>query len=240
MGSVTVGKGEHVIQVEESRYFRIKTLLLETDTPLTWPQEAEEQVEATPFWKRTVLHGMKFLIVVAVLFVIYLFRSRIWTFLGTIFRPIRNLLSRTYWRLPDLAWTIIWIVVGVGLYGTGLAVTASGENYGFTFGGLAMVFVIWHLSKVLTHRVSERFPKTSEYIYRSRGTPFFAWAILLLVVTAVLLAIKLEPFAEQVAVIVYYLLVTGVIGEIVGMRRTEIGGLISGQYGKDRGRKTGG
>jgi Flp pilus assembly protein TadB len=112
-------------------------------------------------------------------------------------------------------------VVGVGLYGTGLAVTASGENYGFTFGGLAMVLVIWHLSRMLKNRFSERFPKAAEYIYRSRGTPFFACAIALLVATALLLVIKLEPVAEQVAVIVYYLLVVGVVGELVSLRKRE-------------------
>jgi len=223
MGSVTVGEGEHAIQIEESRYFRIKTLLLETDTPLPWPQEAKEQVETTPFWKRVVLVGVKFLMVVAVLFVIYLFRSRVKAFLGAIFRPIRSLFSRTYWRLPDLGWTIVWAVLGVGLYGTGLAVMASGENYGFTFGGLAMVLVIWHLSRVLKKRFSERFPKAAQYIYRSGSTPFFAWAIGLLIVTSVLLVIKLDPVAEQVAVIVYYLLVVGVIGEMVSLRRSGVG-----------------
>jgi hypothetical protein len=238
MDLVIVDEGGYAIQVQESPYFRIKTLLLETDTPLPWPQEAEEQVEATPFWKRMVLLGVKFLIVVTMLFMIYLFRSRIWTFLGAIFRPIRNLLSRTYWQLPDLAWTILWAVVGVGLYGTSLAVTANGENYGFTFGGFAMVFVIWHLSRVLKTRFSEHFPKAAEYIYRSRSTPFFALAIGLLVVTAVLLVVKLEPVAEQVAVIVYYLLVVGVVGELISLRRRkEIGGW--GSSVSDRGKKLG-
>ncbi len=221
MGSVVVEKGEHAIQVEENPYFRIKTLLLETDTLLPWPQKEEEEGEATPFWKKMVLLGVKFLVVAGLLFVIYLSRSRIGAFLGYVFRPIRNLLSKTYWRLPNLAWTIIWAMLGVGLYGVGLMDRSSGENYGFTFGGIALVLVIWHLSRVLRDRISRRFPKAAEYIYRSRGTPFFAWAIALLVVTALLLVIELEPVAEQVAVIVYYLLVVGVVGELVSLRRRE-------------------
>lgn len=62
--------------------------------------------------------------------------------------------------------------------------------------------------------VLRKFPKTGTAVYRSRSTPFFAWAIVLLVITALLVAVGLEPLAEQTAIIVYYCLVVGVVGEI--------------------------
>ncbi len=50
---------------------------------------------------------------------------------------------------------------------------------------------------------------------------FFAWAIVLLVISAVLVALKLEPVAGQTAVVVYYCLVVGVVGEVLELKKNQ-------------------
>lgn len=217
LGPVSLEPGQHAISVKEGPHFTIERLSLETDETLSWPKE--DMAVATPLWKRMAMFGIKFLAVVGALAILYLFRSRVRAFLGFFFRPIKRLFSRTYWRLPDLGWVVVWTLIAVSLYGQGLSKKTGGENYGFTFGGMALVLGLWHMSRILKSAFFRRFPRAAGTVYGGPGKPFFAWAIGMLVLTAMLLAVNLEPLAEQVAIVVYYLLVVGVVGEIMALRK---------------------
>jgi len=219
LGSVSIGPGSHTIRAVDSEYFRFKTVVFHSDTLLPFPEEGGKTEKAVSLWQKLPRLGIRLLIFVAIVPVAWFFRVKIRSFLQIFLRPIREVFGKIYWRLSDLAWVIVWAVAGVGLYGIGLTIRSSGENYAFTFGGIAVVFVFWHLSRACKNWFISRFPKAAEYVYRGRGTPFIAGAITLLIVTAFILTVRLEPLAEQVAIIVYYLLVVGVVGEVIALKR---------------------
>ncbi|UKL13852.1 hypothetical protein [Dissulfurimicrobium hydrothermale] len=95
----------------------------------------------------------------------------------------------------------------------------QGENYFFTFGGIVAVFSWRALMRYARERIFHTHPALAEKIYGGKGTIYFSGALVGLLVTAGLLAINLAPVAEQMAVIVYYLLVTGTVLEILALRR---------------------
>ena len=119
------------------------------------------------------------------------------------------------------AWAGLWTLVTLGLYlGGQLRPAAAGsENYFFTFGGMAGLTAAWYLLNSLRGTMVARWPGMAGNVYRSAGSRFFSIALVLLIITALVLAIGLEPLAEQVAVIVYYALVAGTFREVLALRR---------------------
>jgi hypothetical protein len=94
-----------------------------------------------------------------------------------------------------------------------------GANYYFTFGGMVAV-VIWYIWMVrMRGPLQRRWPTVAEKIYGGAGSIYFSGALVGLAVTALLLISRLELFAEQVAVVVYYCLMVGTLLEIVALRR---------------------
>lgn len=150
------------------------------------------------------------------------------------------LLSATYWQLdgwrrgfPKMvvlyaqrrkffvfaAWTLATFALYVG----GLAwPTSQGENYYFTFGGMAAVLVWRNLLLSLEPRLRQWRPVLAGYVYDGAGSLYFSGALTMLVCTALLLAVKLEPIAEQVAIVVYYCLVVGTVKEFIALRRQRV------------------
>lgn len=223
LGSVSLGPGSHTIRTVDIEYFRFKTVVFHSDTLLPWPEEGGKAEKAVSLWQKFLQFGIKLLIFVAIVTVAWFFRVKIRVFLQIFLRPIREVFGKTYWRLSDKVWVVVWGLVGLGLYSLAQKAWNMGfeENYAFSFGGIAVVFVFWHLSRACKSWFISSFPKAAEYVYRGRGTPFIAGAIALLIVTAFALALQLEPLAEQVAVIVYYLLVVGIVGEVIALKRGE-------------------
>lgn len=124
------------------------------------------------------------------------------------------------WVKTDTGATWAWAMLVAALYLLGLRYgTRTGENYFFTFGGLAAVLAgrAWLLS--IRARFKARWPTVAEKVYGGAGTLYFAGALAGLVLTALLMALKLEPLAEQVAIVVYYFLVIGTVLEILALRR---------------------
>jgi hypothetical protein len=116
----------------------------------------------------------------------------------------------------------VWAALTLALYGTGLSLKmGSGENYFFTFGGMAVVMVVRELFLVAEPRFRKAFPDIANSVYGGAGSLYFSGALVLLVGTAAMLSLKLEPIAEQLAVVVYYCLVIGTVLEIVALRRNQ-------------------
>lgn len=99
----------------------------------------------------------------------------------------------------------------------------QGENYFFTFGGIVAVFSWRALMRYARERIFRAHPALAEKIYGGKGTIYFSGALVGLLVTGGLLVINLAPIAEQMAVIVYYFLVTGTVLEVLALRREAIG-----------------
>lgn len=149
-----------------------------------------------------------------------------WGFLplmGTVYALLPLLYQRLplWWRdkrHPILlaAWTALTLV----LYGIGLTLkVGSGENYFFTFGGMAVVMVMRELFLVVEPHFRRVFPNIANHVYGGAGSLYVSGALVLLVGTATMLSLKLELIAEQLAVVVYYCLVVGTVLKIVALRR---------------------
>lgn len=125
-----------------------------------------------------------------------------------------------YWMTtPNARWAR-WLVIVLGLYAVGLThIGQPGENYYFTFGGMAVV-VAWRIwMGRMRGRLQLRWPSMAEKVYSGSGSIYFSGALVGLAITALLLIPRLELLAEQVAVVVYYCLVVGTVLEIVALRR---------------------
>lgn len=141
---------------------------------------------------------------------------------GYFYLPWLALIAR--WVKTDIGATWAWALLAAALYLLGLRYgTGRGENYFFTFGNLAAALAgrAWLMS-VRAH-VEARCPLIAEKVYGGAGTVYFAGALAGLVLTALLMALKLEPLAEQAAVVVYYFLVAGAVLEILALRRESRG-----------------
>lgn len=115
-----------------------------------------------------------------------------------------------------------WLVLGfgLGLYALGLThIGQPGENYYFTFGGMVMV-VIWSVwMKSVREHLLRRWPTTAEKIYGGAGSIYLSGALVGVAIIALLIILRLELLAEQMAVVVYFCLVVGVVLEIMALRR---------------------
>lgn len=113
-----------------------------------------------------------------------------------------------------------WIGLTAFLYWRGLiSPLTSGENYYFTFGGMAAVLALRALLLTIKPLVRRWLPSLAESIYDAAGSLYFSAALMALVATALTLALKNEALAEQLAIIVYYNLVVGTVKEIIALRR---------------------
>lgn len=144
------------------------------------------------------------------------------------------LAATAYWQSPRLVscWMayarrchhgsrfLLFLAITLALYAIGLFRNiAGGENYFFTFGGMVAVIALRYAILSLQPAMTRHWPSASENIYRGGGALYFSGALAMLVVTALLLALKLEPLAEQAAIVVYYCLVVGTVIEIAALRR---------------------
>jgi len=116
----------------------------------------------------------------------------------------------------------VWATLTLALYGTGLNLKmGNGENYFFTFGGIAVMMAMRELFLVAEPRFRMAFPNIANPVYGGVGSLYFSAALVLLAGTATLLSLKLESIAEQLAVVVYYCLVVGTVLEIAALRRNQ-------------------
>ena len=145
--------------------------------------------------------------------------------MGTIYALLPLLYQRflLWWqhkRHPLLL--AVWAALTLALYGIGLNLKmGNGENYFFTFGGMAVVMAVRELFLVAEPRFRKAFPDIANPVYGGAGSLYFAGALVLLAGTATLLSLKLESIAEQLAVVVYYCLVVGTVLEIAALRRNQ-------------------
>lgn len=107
-----------------------------------------------------------------------------------------------------------WFVLTLTLYGVGLLVKVrGGENYFFIFGGLAAFFALRAGLLAIEPRFRDIFPAVAKHVYGGAGSLYFSGALVVLVMTAMVLSVGLQPIAEQLAIVVYYCLVVGVVKE---------------------------
>ena len=145
--------------------------------------------------------------------------------LGVAYLVLPNVFRSTQaWgsRFPGLWRWLGWSAVTVALYVMGLMLSAeTGENYFFTCGGIAAMLALRAAFLVLEPWLRRVVPAAASHIFGGAGSLYFSGALVGLLGTALLLSVKLDPLAEQLAVIVYFCLVIGTVKEIVSLRRTQ-------------------
>jgi len=126
-----------------------------------------------------------------------------------------------------------WISTATGLYLMGIfgliIKWRGGADFFFTFAGIAAVLVWKNFSPHLRPKLEQHWPSLSEKVYGGAGTYYIAGFILTLVMATFFLIIKLEPVAEQIAVVGYYMLLIGVFLEIKYLRNKN-----HEQHGEDK------
>ena len=147
------------------------------------------------------------------------FRALVAIFLSLWNLPVRVL----SWFNIEVSWIVTflwWSIVTLSLYASGVLLSGIlGENYYFTFGGMAGVLTWRALTEYLNPSIELHWPELSKKVYSGAGAKYFSGFVLVLVGVAVMLMLRLEPIAEQLALIGYYLLVVGVVLEILDLRK---------------------
>jgi hypothetical protein len=137
----------------------------------------------------------------------------IYVFLPKLYRRATGfILQHTHYLRP-----LGWFISGMALYGLGFLaefVLGSGKTIFFALGGLSMVAAIRSGLLILEPEFRRLFPVIFTYVYERPGSLFFSGALLMLIPTTITLSINLNQIGEQLAIIVYYFLVIGLIFEI--------------------------
>jgi len=163
--------GVHEIGVTDSQYFRIKKLKLHTDDPAPWPDKSAVIPPSSSIWGRLIGLGIKLVLLAGVGYGVYVFRRPIRSGWNRVSRPIRYQTTHYYGLLSDGRWAVVWLLITCGLYGRGMIKSPStGENYALTFGGITMVFCLWHIGRWCRTWLTEKFPQLAEI----KSAPFSA------------------------------------------------------------------
>lgn len=123
-------------------------------------------------------------------------------------------------RYPGLARSFYWLALSSSLYAFGMVMPVRiGGSYFFFFGSMAAVFGFRSLLLLLEPWVRQVAPRLAEAVFGRASSLYFASALFGVICTALLLSLKLDAAAEQIAVVVYYCLVVGIVLELIALRR---------------------
>lgn len=218
-------------------YFKIQKFVLETDRPLSVADMSQLYPKRPSAWPNRLVKLALMLALGAAAWLLW--RRGVWqktwkalwprafgpekylgALVGKLWLRVVTVRTSLAGAVPPAAAFMIFSTATLALYAFGLLLrNEQGENYFFTFGGILAVFSWRALLRYARERIFRAFPTLADKIYGGKGTIYFTGALVGLLVTAGLLAFNYAPVAEQVAVVVYYFLVTGTVLEIVEMRR---------------------
>jgi hypothetical protein len=237
--NLLLGQKPNIDPVFSHPYIKVQKLMLEDNRPLTaadmsqlYPSEKNQPARPNRLIKLALL-----LLLGAAAWLLW--QRGIWqktweAIYSQVFKPekyLGDLVRKLCLRIVNVK-TLLEVVVSpvaifmilsiftLALYVFGLLLRSGQvDNYFFTFGGIFVVFSWRALLICSRERLVRYLPSLSEKIYGGKSTIYFTGALAGLSVTAALLALNLELVAEQVAIVVYYFLVTGTILQIVELRR---------------------
>lgn len=212
---IELTKGFHNIKVLSKSHFVVKAVVLEAQKKYPIPQKEIIAKASRDKIRELVFLFFKFF---SICFVIYfLFHSgKFRKFL----KKIKNIWLKFYAFFPDVLWFFLWLVIAVVFYEKGFGQKFSkGENLWWTFADLFLVISYHHFIKAIKNIFCRIFPKIGQLVYKSSGTPYISGFIFILSICAIFLFSNLEPAANRLAIIGYYLLLIGVICELLDIIR---------------------
>lgn len=142
----------------------------------------------------------------------------------TLLSRIMRCLSLPFHLSPNkglLLWgTIFSAFLVLGIHDFFKGSSTENADYIITFSTIAIVVIYSYIFRRMRPWLERRYPRLREYLPEKPGAPYIAFAMALLLLCALLLIVQMEPVAEQVANLVYFLLVWGVVVEAKRAFRT--------------------
>lgn len=119
---------------------------------------------------------------------------------------------------------LFWFVAAFGLYAIGLLKNmlellgrlprGEGENYFYTFGGVAAALLMSSALRAMAPVFRKRWGKLSQYVFGGQGSLYFFCSSVAFILSLVLLMVGVVPVAEQLAAIAFYHLCIGAAKEL--------------------------
>jgi len=196
-----------------SPYLVVRAVVLEAKGtyPLTIIPK-EDQTSSGSKWFNLGFKLSKILLLAIIIAVVLYKKYQIKQLLLRLFKFFKRL----YAYLPSVIWLVIWSGLGLSFYVLGLKqeVAIQGNKW-WVSGGICLTLACCHFIYLMENFLEKRFPSLAKYVYRSPGSPYIASFIIILLFCALFLVVNLEPLANQLAIIGYYLLVIGVVKELI-------------------------
>lgn len=201
------------ISVVDNPWFKIESAVIVPVPSISntaWRELIEKSNLPDPSPPPTTMQR-KLLILLVVALCCFFF-ARIYAGYGLI---CRSILCRLDWVMAGF-----WGFSALALYVAGILKRPGvGENYFFTFGGVAAVFFGRNLIALFEPLLKKIAPSISGIISSGNAEPYFACAILALGGTAGLSILGAQYAAEQAAIVSYYCIAIGVGIGIVSVYR---------------------
>ena len=211
------------IKYLEHPWLKAEKIIIDRKEPLSiteWQELIKDGDES--FW----LQIIKYL---SIIFAIWWFITSGW-FIKS-FRALAALFL-SLWNFPvevlsrfniEVSWRVTywwWLIVTLSLYvGDVLLSDMQAEDQYFTFGGMALIMWWRALVEYRKPYVESRWPGLSKKVYSRPGTKYFSGFVVIIFGVAVMLMLRLEPIANQLAFVGYCLLIVGVVLEILDLRK---------------------
>jgi hypothetical protein len=112
-----------------------------------------------------------------------------------------------------------WTILALALYAAGAVSPPSGENYYFTFAGVAVVLAWRALALALQRRVRTAFPAAGARVYEAPAGVYLSGALFALLLTALALLVKSGIILEQLATVMYYFMVVALVRQAWALRK---------------------
>lgn len=158
-----------------------------------------------------------------------------WSNPGTEFELFLMILATTYFFLPRLEkqvcqWPVhkrkmaFWGAASAVTYGKGLAIHLSAQTFNeYSLAALFAAFATFHGLWWLEKMLRARSPEMASRVYRSGFSVCLSMSAIMVALVAFAMGIGLEPIAQQIALIGYYLLALSVISGVFQQTRPPSG-----------------
>ena len=219
-GEIDLDSGEHSIDINKNSFFIPKAIVLEAQNKYPLPMKLEESANTSQFenrLKKILIAVIKVFLVALIFWILFRYRK-----VKQIIINFKTYFLKVYGVLPDTFWMFFWLSIATVFYFSGFKYKVyQGENYWWTFGGIWIVIAYHHFIKLIKNTFLKAFPKLGKYVYSGSGTPYVSGFIFILLLCGILLVLNLESLANQLAIVGYYLLVIGVVRELIDFLREQ-------------------
>jgi len=220
LDKVYLTSAEHELRLFNHPYLQVKTVVFKGHKELS-------EIPLSTKTQKTGLHLLsillKLIILLPLLAVAYfLFKTR------RVHRVLTNLkkLFSPWQKVPWWVKLPLFMALSIWLYWSGLRrkVGQGGENQFFTWSSICAAFAYHYISFALRPFFEKKYKKFAGFIYGGAGSIYIFGFMVFLTIAAMFLIVNLEPIANQAAIIGYYLLVVGVVKELIAFKKASFQG----------------